>query len=264
MDMKQGKGYNEHKKQQGYRTLPIIMIAVLGLSSCLNHLVKVEPITLGNSSGGKTTVYFKDANHDELVLSITDKRSDLWDTNANIAIFYKPIYYKITGDTLHIMCEKPDCLHPELTDAHIVYHFRDGNPLCYEKQARADGYKIIHSLWTIEDYNLSSIGENATDSFRVFFSRFETDCDYQKSHVVLPLVVVKYPDDPDDSRIDTTYMDKWECFDAFSSFDMVIEDVSSDTKRVVFSIDDTGFHVEYYFVLKGDEWYLNRIVDLGM
>lgn len=262
--MKQRNVYNERKKQRGCRALSIILMAALGLSSCMNHLVKVDPITLGNSSGGKTTVYFKDADHDELVLSITDKRSDLWDTNANIAIFYKPIYYKITGDTLHIMCEKPDYFHPELTDAHMVYHFRDGNPLCYEKQARADGYKIIHSLWTIEEYNPSSTGEDATDSFRAFFSRFESDCDYQRSHVLLPLTVVTYPNDPDDSKIDTTYMDKWECFNAFSSFDMVIEDVSSDVKRVVFGIEDTGFRVEYYFVLNGEEWYLNRIVDLSM
>ncbi len=244
--------------------LPIILMAALGLSSCLNHLVKVEPITLGNSSGGKTTVYFKDTNHDELFLSITDKHSDLWDSNANIAIFYKPIYYKIAGDSLHIMCEKPDSFHPELTDAKIIYHWREGNPLCYEKQARADGYKIIHSLWTIEEDNPSSTGENATDSFRAFFSKFESDCDYQRSHVLLPLLVVNYPDDPDDSKIDTTYMDNWECSDAFSSFDKVIESVSPDVQRVVFGIDDTGFRVEYYFVLKGDEWYLNRIVDLSM
>ena len=209
-------------------------------------------------------MYFKDANHDELFLSITDKRSDLWDTNANIAIFYKPIYYKIIGDTLHIMCGKPDCFHPELTDAHIVYRFLDGNPLCYEEQARADGYKIIYSLWSIEDYNPSSTGENATDAFRAFFSRFESDCDYQRSHVLLPLAVVAYPNDPDDSKIDTTYMDKWECCNTFSSFVIVIENVSPDVKRVVFSIYDTGFRVEYYFILKGDEWYLNRIVDLSM
>lgn len=151
--MKQRNGYNERKKQRGCRVLPIILMVALGLSSCLNYLVKVDPITLGNSSGGKTTVYFKDADHDELVLSITDKRSDLWDTNSIIAIFYKPIYYKITGDTLHIMCEKPDCFHPEFSDALIMYHFREGNPLCYEKQAKADGYKIVHNLWNIDDYN---------------------------------------------------------------------------------------------------------------
>ena len=88
--MKQGNVYNARKKQRGCRALPIILMAALGLSSCLNHLVKVDPITLGNSSGGKTTVYFKDADHDELVLSITDKRSDLWDTNANIADCFHP------------------------------------------------------------------------------------------------------------------------------------------------------------------------------
>ena len=51
---------------------------------------------------------------------------------------------------------------------------------------------------------------------------------------------------------------------SINGFDMVIEDVSSDAKRVVFGIDDTGFRVEYYFVLNGEEWYLNRIVDLSM
>ena len=117
------------------------------------RLVKVVPITVANHSGGEATVYFKDTDHDVLFLSTNADRSDLWDTNANIAIFYKPVYFKTTGDTLHLMCRKPECFHPELTDARIAYHFREGNPLCYEKQARADGYKIIHSLWTIDEYN---------------------------------------------------------------------------------------------------------------
>ena len=133
------------------------MVCALGMmTSCniLDHItVKVEPITIGNHSGGETTVYFRDNNHDELFLSTTGKYNDLWDTTINIAILYKPIFFKISGDTLHILGRKPDCFHPELTNAKISYHWREGNPLCYEKQARADGYKIIHSLWTIDDYN---------------------------------------------------------------------------------------------------------------
>ena len=128
-------------------------VTCLIFSGCINLLVKVYPIELGNHSGGKTTVYFKDTDHDELFLSTNGSRSDLWDTNANIAIFYKPIYFKVTGDTLHIMGRKPDCFHPQYTDANIIYHWREGNPLCYEEQARADGYKIIHSLWAIDEYN---------------------------------------------------------------------------------------------------------------
>ena len=136
----------------------IMSVAVVCMlfSSCDfldSRLVKVLPVTVANHSGGKTTVYFKDTDHDELLLSTDAERSDLWDTNFNIAIFYKPIYFKITGDTLHIMCEKPDCFHPEFSDALIMYHFREGNPLCYEKQAKADGYKIVHNLWNIDDYN---------------------------------------------------------------------------------------------------------------
>ena len=132
------------------------LLSLVLMTACtfLDHiLVKVEPITIGNSSGGKTTVYFRDTNHDELFLSTIGKHNDLWDTTANIAIFYKPIYFKISGDTLHILGDKPEWFRPELTDAKICYHWRAGNALCYEKQARDDGYKIIHSLWTIDEYN---------------------------------------------------------------------------------------------------------------
>ena len=156
--MRYGDMNSNRANRPKYRRLGLFIVAVTCLlfGGCffLDLLtVKVLPIDLGNSSGGKTTVYFKDTDHDELFLSTNADRSDVWDTTANIAIFYKPVYFKITGDMLHIMCRKPDCFHPELTDALIAYHWRDGNPLCYEKEARADGYKIIHSLWSIDEYN---------------------------------------------------------------------------------------------------------------
>ena len=131
-------------------------LALAAMTACtfLDHITtKVEPITIGNSSGEKTTVYFRDNNHDELFLSTMGKYNVLWDTTINIAIFYKPVFFKITDDTLHILGNKPNCFRPELTDAKICYHWREGNPLCYEEQAKADGYKIIHSLWRIDDDN---------------------------------------------------------------------------------------------------------------
>lgn len=141
------------KHKFGFMLVIVACILFSGCDFLDSRLVKVVPVTVANHSGGKTTVYFKDTDHDVLFLSTDAERSDLWDTNFNIAIFYKPIYFKITGDTLHIMCEKPDCFHPEFSDALIMYHFREGNPLCYEKQAKADGYKIVHNLWNIDDYN---------------------------------------------------------------------------------------------------------------
>ena len=129
----------------------LFIVAIVGVM--FGGCVKVYPIEVGDHSGGKTTIYFKDNDHDELFLSTHGSHSDLWDTTANIAIFYKPIYLKTTDDTLHIMCRKPECFHPELTDACIIYHWKEENPLCYENRARADGYKIIHSLWTIDEYN---------------------------------------------------------------------------------------------------------------
>jgi hypothetical protein len=157
---KQGHELNAHNKQEfspmhidGTNTLLknkalqkcgillLVLVVSLSLTSCLNNLlVKVEPITVGNSSGGKTTVYFRDTDHDVLFLSTIGKHSDVWDTTFNIAILYKPIYFKISGDTLQIMGDKPDYFRPELTDANIIYHWREGNPLCYEEQARADDY----------------------------------------------------------------------------------------------------------------------------
>ena len=139
------------KRKHGLLLLLAIVCFLYGSCDCL--LVKVYPIKISNCSGGKTTIYFKDTDHDELFLSTNGRRSDLWDTNTNIAIFYKPILFKTTGDTLHIMCNKPECFHPQYTDANIIYHWKEGNPLCYKKQAMEDGYKIIHSLWTIDEYD---------------------------------------------------------------------------------------------------------------
>ena len=134
--------------------LILILFSAFGFTSCIDALlVKIEPITVKNSDGGESTVYFRDGDHDELFLSTTDNIHELGDSCDNIAVFYKPIYFKVTGDTLHIMGNKPDCFHPELTDACIKYHWIENNPLCYEKQARKDGYKIIHSLWSIDEYN---------------------------------------------------------------------------------------------------------------
>ena len=116
--MKQEPILNEHNKQEyppmhidGTNTLLknkalqkcgillLVLVVSLSITSCLNNLlVKVEPITVGNSSGGKTTVYFRDTNHDVLFLSTIGKHSDVWDTTFNIVILYKPIYFKISGD----------------------------------------------------------------------------------------------------------------------------------------------------------------------
>ena len=152
-DMNTNRANTPNRRRVG---LLIVAVTCILFSGCffLDLLtVKVLPVTVGSRFGGKKTVYFKDADGDELFLSINGERSNLWDTNANIAILYKPVFFKTTGDTLHIMGVVPDTFHPQSTDALIVYHWREGNPLCYETQAKADGYKIIHSLWTIDEYN---------------------------------------------------------------------------------------------------------------
>ena len=111
-----------------------------------------------------------------------------------------------------------------------------------------------HLLW----------GQSGPIAFQDFYKRFESDCGYQKSHVDLPLQSLKYPDDPDEDRVDTVWLDEWWCYDSWSTFDIEIEEVSPGVWRVVYGIVDTGFRVEYYFVLRDDEWYLNRIADLSM
>ena len=111
-----------------------------------------------------------------------------------------------------------------------------------------------HLLW----------GQNSPTAFQDFYKRFESDCGYQKAHVDIPLQSLSYPDDPDEDEVDTVWLDEWKCYDSWSTFDIEIEEVSSGVWRVVYGIVDTGVRVEYYFVLRDDEWYLNRIADLSM
>lgn len=111
-----------------------------------------------------------------------------------------------------------------------------------------------HLLW----------GQNSPTAFQDFYKRFESDCGYQKAHVDIPLQSLSYPDDPDEDEVDTVWLDEWRCYDSWSTFDIEIEEVSSGVWRVVYGIADTGVRVEYYFMLRDDEWYLNRIADLSM
>lgn len=110
------------------------------------------------------------------------------------------------------------------------------------------------------------LGQKASTDFQDFYKRFETDCDYQQSHVALPITSVVLDDiDINDNEIfDTLTIDEWKCEKNFSSFEKTFESVSKNVWRVVYGIPETGFRVEYYFVLKKDEWYLNRIVDLSL
>lgn len=110
------------------------------------------------------------------------------------------------------------------------------------------------------------LGQKASTDFQDFYKRFETDCNYQQSHVALPItsVVLNDIDINDNEIFDTLTIDEWKCEKNFSSFEKTFESVSKIVWRVVYGIPETGFRVEYYFVLKKDEWYLNRIVDLSL
>ena len=107
-------------------------------------------------------------------------------------------------------------------------------------------------------------GQVSTINFQTFYQNFEKDCGYQKAHIDLPLMSVMYSDDPDEDRIDTIWSDKWDCVSSFSSYEKEIERVSEGVWRVVYGIYDTGFRLEYYFVFRNGEWYLNKTVDSSM
>ena len=110
------------------------------------------------------------------------------------------------------------------------------------------------------------LGQKASTNFQDFYKRFETDCDYQQSHVALPITSVVLDDiDINDNVIyDTLTITEWKCEKNFSSFEKTFESISKSAWRVVYGIPETGFRVEYYFVLKKNEWYLDRIVDLSL
>lgn len=69
---------------------------------------------------------------------------------------------------------------------------------------------LIISLLFSSNYML---GQKASTNFQDFYKRFETDCDYQQSHVALPItsVVLDNIDINDNEIYDTLTIDEWKC-----------------------------------------------------
>ena len=90
------------------------------------------------------------------------------------------------------------------------------------------------------------LGQKVSTNFQDFYKRFETDCDYQQSHVALPItsVVLNDIDINDNEIFDTLTIDEWKCEKNFSSFEKTFESVSKNVWRVVYGIPETGFRVD--------------------
>lgn len=115
------------------------------------------------------------------------------------------------------------------------------------------------------------------ESFQAFFQQFNTDSVFQRSRTVLPL---------------DYYSINWESEDAYSAelintpipaaeyhfvdlswhdslgsrqFDAYTQEFkqSGDTMKVIFMGVDNGIHEEYWFLLRKNQWWLIRCLDVS-
>ena len=107
--------------------------------------------------------------------------------------------------------------------------------------------------------------QDVDEDFKAFMEQFVGDCEFQKSRVAFPLIVILH-DEEADAEVVIDEAD-WECVD-FSKFSvnagLCIEHNRAGEQCFTATVVDTGILVEYRFVLVAGKWYLKRVEDYSM
>ena len=106
-------------------------------------------------------------------------------------------------------------------------------------------------------------GQEKTEDFPKFVERFVSDCGFQRSRVLFPVVALLHEEDTvKEVMIDEK--DWGECV-PFSDFIVKIGPSISDSATVmIVQGKDNGVLVEYRFGLADSKWFLKRIEDYSM
>lgn len=106
-------------------------------------------------------------------------------------------------------------------------------------------------------------GQEKTEDFPKFVERFVSDCGFQRSRVLFPVVALLHEED----TVKVVMVDEkdWgECV-PFSDFIVKIGPSISDSATVMIVHGyDNGVLVEYRFGLVDNKWFLKRIEDYSM
>ena len=108
-------------------------------------------------------------------------------------------------------------------------------------------------------------GQEQTEDFAAFASRFLSDCEFQKARVTFPLQSRQL--DEDTFRIVVVEEKDWQCVPT-SSFSVkmgeCVEAEEPGARCIVFTVEDTGILVEYRFGKIEEMWFLVGVVDYSM
>lgn len=133
-------------------------------------------------------------------------------------------------------------------------------------------FVFVLSCTTGEKPELKDDNLNEKDSidFNVFIDKINNECAFQKERIEFPLLSISLIDLEIESY-DTTYISEkdYECMQFTSpNSNMINEKVklkqvtlSAQEKIILLGVEDTGLHIQYFFKLKNDKWFLVKILD---
>ncbi|OOQ60163.1 DUF4348 domain-containing protein [Mucilaginibacter pedocola] len=105
--------------------------------------------------------------------------------------------------------------------------------------------------------------ENITSSFDEFFARFNSDSVYQKTHVKFPLRIEVQEEKGD--TVKYLAAKEWVNVKLISKGTDIFtkEQISKTEVNILYQVEDTGVHVNYYFYYEGGKWLLANLKDDG-
>jgi len=105
--------------------------------------------------------------------------------------------------------------------------------------------------------------DTASESFNIFFNRFNTDSVFQISRIAFPLKLTIIGGEGESNT--TKFIEKKDWWFAHAQPEKNViakpEQTGKATARIHFFIEDTGFSVYYYFITRKGKWCMTSIRD---
>lgn len=106
-----------------------------------------------------------------------------------------------------------------------------------------------------------SAHSDSLENFDTFFNRFEIDSVFQLSRTEFPLKTISYSDEEEETGTIDRKDGKYTNFTTIKGLIVSKTLISGSRASVLFSIEDTGINVTYYFDKKKGLWQLTSVVD---
>ncbi len=119
-------------------------------------------------------------------------------------------------------------------------------------------------------FKVDDLSKKDSADFDIFIEKINSDCTFQKTRIIFPLLSISLIDFENESY-DTTYVSQndYECMQFTSPISNFTNGkvtskqitLSVQEKIILVGVEDTGIHVQYFFKLKKGNWFLVKILD---